>query len=266
MTLTWIIEKDVFNTKHYETMISHIREAGHNLKIVRVTPFTHEIDGKVPEVDGPVVCYGSIGIANLAKKHGWKPGVFTDEETFKYQNYINSIGNLILNPDATCMYLDEVESHVKFYAIEKFFIKPNDDNKAFAGTVIETKDFSDWVKNLRDIGYLDDNNIEVVVSAVKELAMEWRSIVVDGEVIESSIYRQWQKVMPERNRNPDVDELIKLAHSKFAPAPVYVVDVAQTRDGLKIVEYNTFNSAGFYDCDIPRIVDAVSEYVLRENR
>ncbi len=46
------------------------------------------------------------------------------------------------------------------------------------------------------------------------------------------------------------------------PAQVYVIDVAQVRQGddwtYKVIEYNSFNSAGFYACDVPAIIDAVN--------
>lgn len=42
---------------------------------------------------------------------------------------------------------------------------------------------------------------------------------------------------------------------------VYVVDVCQVGDGFKIVEYNTFNSASLYDCDVAKIIDDVNEFV-----
>lgn len=252
--LTWIIEKDVFANKQFDAMCGAVCAQGHRLEVVRVIPFIHEIEGKVPVIDGPAVVYGSIGVAKLAEKHNWNPGVFTGK--FEYSNYCDKVGNLMLNPDARVMKLSEVNE------IGEFFIKPNDDNKAFAGTVIHGEEFEEWLNNLRHIGYLDDSDFDVVVSSKKNLAMEWRSIVVGGEIVESSIYRQWQSVMPERNRNADVDALIMQAHELFEPAPVYVVDVAQTEEGLRIVEYNTFNSAGFYACDPARVVEAVSNLIL----
>jgi hypothetical protein len=258
---TWILERDVFNVQHFDSMVSHAQSRHWPLHIVRVKPFEHIIEGPVPVTEGPVVVYGSIGVQKLAQQHNWIPGVFGDDQLFRQDVYAEALGDLILNPNPTVTYLSEVMDAT--VGQDSFFIKPNDDNKAFAGFVLPREEFEIWVNRMREIGYLDNQDIEVVVSPPQELAMEWRNIVVDGKLIESSIYRQWQSVMPERDRRPEVEELVLEAHSRFKPADVYVIDVAQTRQGLKVVEYNTFNSAGTYACDIPNIMDAVSDFVDR---
>jgi hypothetical protein len=45
----------------------------------------------------------------------------------------------------------------------------------------------------------------------------------------------------------------------WQPQRAFVLDVAETADGPKIVEINTLNSAGFYAADIQRIVLALEE-------
>jgi hypothetical protein len=37
------------------------------------------------------------------------------------------------------------------------------------------------------------------------------------------------------------------------------MDIARTPDGLKIVELNTMNSAGFYQSNVGKIVDKLEE-------
>ncbi|MBT2748957.1 ATP-grasp domain-containing protein [Lysobacter sp. ISL-50] len=39
-----------------------------------------------------------------------------------------------------------------------------------------------------------------------------------------------------------------------------MMDVAQTDDGFKVIEFNTFNSSGFYAHDIGKIVAAVTAH------
>jgi hypothetical protein len=36
-------------------------------------------------------------------------------------------------------------------------------------------------------------------------------------------------------------------------------------DELKVIEYNGFNSAGLYACDVGNVVDAINEYVEKEH-
>ena len=51
--------------------------------------------------------------------------------------------------------------------------------------------------------------------------------------------------------------------ARYAPAPVFVLDVGETEAGLRVVETNCFNSAGFYWCDLHAIVRAVNAYLRR---
>lgn len=242
-------------------MVEHIKLRGFPLHIVRVVPFAHTLEGRPPEIEGPVVCYGSIGVAKVAFENGWIPGVFSDEAAFTYEAYRDALSDLILNEDAVKVRMSEVEALAVKRGLDRFFIKPNDDNKAFAGAVMAASEYAVWVERMRDIGYLDDNDIEVVISEPRSIGVEWRVIVVDGEIVESSIYKQWGRAMAERHRHPDVDAIVKEAHARFQPAPVYVIDVGQVGDDYKVIEYNTFNSAGLYACDVARVIDAVSEYV-----
>lgn len=43
----------------------------------------------------------------------------------------------------------------------------------------------------------------------------------------------------------------------MATTPRFVIDVCDTPDGLRIVEINTINCAGFYAGDIQRLVAAL---------
>lgn len=44
---------------------------------------------------------------------------------------------------------------------------------------------------------------------------------------------------------------------------VFVIDIAEIEAGLKVVEYNTFNTAELYACDLAAVAEAVSTYVER---
>jgi len=47
----------------------------------------------------------------------------------------------------------------------------------------------------------------------------------------------------------------------WRPDDVYVMDVCETDDDLKIVEFNCFNASGFYNCNVGQIVRKVSCFV-----
>ena len=259
MTVTWILESNVFAEACFDEMLAHLRHRRLPHHVVRVIPFIHEVDGVVPEVSGPVVVYGSIGVQKLAETAGWKPGVFTNAD-FTTTSY-KALGDLFLNQDAVRMRLSEVDAWLRSFDGDDFFIKPDGDNKEFAGTVMSRDEFARWHSNMLGIGYLESNDFDVVISTPKSLGCEWRVVVVDGRIVTSSLYRQYGMVKAERHIIPEVEATVYKAHKRFAPAPAYVVDIAQADDTYKVVEYNTLNSAGFYDCDVRAIIDAVTDLV-----
>lgn len=261
MTVTWILESNVFAEACFDEMLAHLKERRIPHHVVRVIPFIHEVDGVVPDVSGPVVVYGCIGVHKLALEQGWKPGVFTNAD-FTTTSY-KILGDLFLNKDAVPMRLSEVEAWLRTYGGDHFFIKPDGDNKEFAGTVMSRDEFAGWHADMLGIGYLESNDFDVVVSRPKSLGCEWRVIVVDGRIVTSSLYKQYGMVKAERHILPEVEAAVYDAHKRFAPAPAYVVDIAQADDAYKVVEYNTLNSAGFYDCDVRAVIDAVTDLVER---
>jgi hypothetical protein len=40
-----------------------------------------------------------------------------------------------------------------------------------------------------------------------------------------------------------------------------VIDIAQVGNEYKVIEYNTFNSAGLYACDVAKIINDINKLV-----
>jgi hypothetical protein len=257
VVVTWILESNVFAEVCFDQMVDHFKVRGIPYHVVRIIPFLHEIDGPTPCVTGPVVVYGSIGIQKLADANGWHPGVFaipTEAETQA------ALGDLYLNADLKRMLMSEVEGYL-IHMGDTAFIKPDTDTKEFAGQIIESLEFKSWYDGMKDSGYLDGNDFPVVVSSPKKLGCEWRVVVVNGKISSSSLYRQYGIVKPERHIIPEVEAIVMAAHERFQPADVYVIDIAQLGDEFKVIEYNTFNSAGLYACSVIDIIDDINNFI-----
>jgi len=90
----------------------------------------------------------------------------------------------------------------------------------------------------------------------REIDAEWRLFVVGGKVVSGSMYRP----TAERSVPSDVIEFAELATSRWAPAPVFVMDVARVDRTWKIVECNCFNGSRFYEANVEAIVAAISQF------
>jgi hypothetical protein len=256
--VTWILESNVFAEVCFDEMVNHFKVRGIPYHVVRIIPFLHEIDGPTPYVTGPVVVYGSIGTQKLAEANGWRPGVFaipTEAETQA------ALGDLYLNADLVRMNISQVSEYLRTSQDNTVFIKPDTDTKEFAGQVIDRETFDEWYDGMVDSGYLTGNDFPVVLSTPKKLGCEWRVVVVNGEISSSSLYRQYGIVKPERHIIPEVEAIVMAAHERFQPADVYVIDIAQLGDEFKVIEYNTFNSAGLYACSVIDIIDDINDFI-----
>ncbi len=257
---TWILETNVFSEACFDRMVAHFEAHAIPYETVRVVPFAHTVQGPTPKVSGPVVCYGSLGIQKVAKEAGWYPGVWFDEERFSTTAY-KALGNLFLNNDAIVMKMSEVYNYLDWAKLTDVFLKPNGDLKQFAGQTMYRDDFKAWHDKMVSIGYLEEDDFEVVIAPIKELGREYRCVVVDSEIVATSRVRP---TAVQENLPPEAEIAVGLAITLYEPAPIYVIDVCEVFvDGnvyWQIIEYNNFNSAGFYECDVANIIEAVTDY------
>jgi hypothetical protein len=144
------------------------------------------------------------------------------------------------------------------------FVKPNTDTKEFAGTVVTAEKLREWVDGMMKSGYLEQSFLDndVLISQPKEIGCEWRIVVVDGKIAAHSVYRQYGIVKPEIWLPKEAEEFIESCISVYNPFPVYVLDVCQVADGsYRVIEMNTFNSAGWYACDVPSVMSSITTFV-----
>ncbi|UTU09725.1 hypothetical protein CcrBL47_gp441 [Caulobacter phage BL47] len=260
--VSWLLQTHAFNALDMGRMLVHAANRGWTVHTLQVIPFIHQPIGTVPRINGPVAIYG-LGAAKASRFYGWGPGVWDDYDAFSYKTFLPVIPDLMLNSDALVVKLSEV-SDVVHNTDGPFFLKPAGENKEFPAGLTTRDKFEAWMEKLTEIDYLieDDakNDIDVVVALPKDIVKEWRVTVVDGAIVSSTLY-----VPKARRELPEaVEAVVREAISRYEPAPVYVIDVAQTVEGDHlIVEYNSWNSAGFYDGDIEAMMDAITAYIER---
>ena len=133
-----------------------------------------------PAEGASVVAYGSKSVIGYAHQRQWKPGVWSGS-AFDYVAVQRGLGDQFLNADAVLTSLAAVESTARGIGLDRFFVRPFDDNKAFAGTVTSVAEFPAWRAKMIETGYLDDPDTTVIVASLKPLDREWRLVVANGE-------------------------------------------------------------------------------------
>lgn len=298
--ITWVIdniinERNVYQTG-FPTLAEAARELGHDVIETKYVPFRdrNTLEGHlIPQLkignlergfyggDGsrnfdhtrPVLFHGSHEFIRSARN---TPGLNTDccplaycrEENLRFSTYAAHHGDIMLSSSYRILPYAEV---VRRYCGSKndIFVRPNDVTKAFTGRVIKARDFDHEINSLNQIEKIDPEML-CVVAPPREIKGEFRTVIVDGEVVTGSEYR-WDDKLDIRI---DVDERClrlaeEVAKHPWQPDRVYVCDVAleETEWGeerARLIELNSFSCAGLYACDTRKIVEAVSRAANKE--
>lgn len=206
-----------------------------------------------------VVVNGSVTFSRLAFNRGIRPGAFlTDNSDFPV--ILNGYGaENLLNGDAVYGKLKDMEvpDPDKYY-----FLRPVKDNKAFSGMELHGLQFANWKSGLLTIApdeALLNGETEIIIASIKEIYKEYRFYVCNGKIVTYSLYKENDKVTPRIEIDDSVEAFVRDMIDLWTPHIAYVIDVAKTPNGMKIVELNAFGSAGFYKCDTQKIIMAVEE-------
>jgi hypothetical protein len=248
----WVVQKNFYSGRNHSLLVSALQTLG--------VPFEEVALADILASDGiavsqrasesrqdKIIACGSTHLLAYAKSQGWEPGSFLNEE-FSYKSWLGAYGENFLNYDSTLGNLSSVEP------VEgKFFIRPLEDNKVFDGMVIDKAEF----ESLRQGVLSRKSDLEVVIAPCKTIYAEYRFFALDGVIISASQYKLGQN--PSLTSDLDVTTMTfaKSMVERWSPARAFVLDIALTPEGYKVVELNSITSSGFYACDATKIVDAL---------
>lgn len=267
----WIIQTNLWNEQGFTSVVENLDRFKIDYKIVKVIPFADEIADENNEVDStwappenvPVYVCGGTTLVKIAKKKGWLPGAFMNDD-FSMQNYAEKWGNHMLNHDSIFTTFGSLTKP----PWDEFFIRPVFDDKSFAGNIMDWGGFKTWQKKvikLRDTYTSLDENTPILVAPLKEIYKEYRFFIVDSKIAASSLYKLGNRVV---TRNDFIDEeLSYFVHQRiweYSPDRAFVIDIADTPEGFKIIEVNCINSSGFYACNITSMIGAIEDMKFKE--
>ncbi|GAB4176577.1 MAG: hypothetical protein Fur006_07610 [Coleofasciculaceae cyanobacterium] len=250
--MLWVIQENLFQEREYENFLDACDRQGINYRQVKIIPFSHEL---VPEINesNPILAFGATALVRIARERGWKPGVFYNEN-FNFKVWSEAWGKNILNYGANICILSQIETQ-----LTKFFIRPCEDLKYFSGTIILKDSLKEWKAEIfNQSNYLTEDT-EVVISDVKTIYKEFRFFVIDNKLVTGSLYKLGNRRCLDENIEPDAHKFSSKMIELWQPARAFVIDIALTEEGYKIVEVNCINSAGFYAADVSKIVNAMQE-------
>ena len=272
----WVVQNNLYKEYGYNKLLDAIERLDIKHTIVKPIPIIERLapidldsfvyNGPADEIPEPyidesglVMVCGSLTLANIAKKRGWVPGSFNNEN-FDYSIWNKIYKENLLNYNAKVCKFNEVKPWWN-----EFFIRPCEDNKAFTGYVTPYIDFDLWrqdVLSVKNDLWILKENTEVMVAPLKTIYNENRFFVVDGKIVTYSQYKVGENVIHSDVIGHEIIEFAEKMVDLWKPSRAFVIDIATTSEGLKVIELNCFNSAGFYACDVYKIVDSVESMIF----
>lgn len=185
-----------------------------------------------------------------------KDGLFYNEEKFD-QNYYNTLNLPLLNDKASYY---PVRENLNLTFPKDMFIKPSKDQKAFSPGILEAgSTVESFIKSQHFEDFFLD---EILIAApVKEIYSEYRFFVVDGRVITGSMYKMNGQLLIKEDVPPIIFDCAKEYAKLYHPDKIFTMDLADTPEGIKIVEYNCWNASGLYATDAQKIFFAVQDLI-----
>jgi ATP-grasp domain-containing protein len=229
----------------------------------KVVPFVGDLI-PIPAVvnSDSVVMFGSYTLWRYAKAHAYKPGVFKLRPFVQEQAWHPYLLN---GADALFLTLQEIPKRLDDDG-RNWFLHPVDDSKEEPGNVKSTGEI---LRMAERVLRLDENEIPngslrhdtlLMLTKPVHILREWRIWVVEGKVITFSLYKEGTRVV----YRPEIDDdALHFAQNMVDINPnysqAYVIDICRTEEGLKLLETNCLNAAGFYAADLHKLAMAIND-------
>lgn len=256
MTTHWIIQQNQQDAMAVRHLAGCVEDQGHIVHLVQL-----ERQRGVPVLEAlpdnvPVVCHGAGFVTRALGHPRLQSGLFYDAATFKWSEFQSAWGDAMLAVDGQVMSL---AAAIKIVGNgSKAFVRPDGDTKIFDGGVYDLS----ALRQSANAQFVPEDTT-VVVATPLEIDAEWRFFMVDGQVVACSQYRRWGKPSFDGAVPHAAMEMAAELATRWSSAKVFCLDLACARGRIGVVEANCFNAARFYAADVPRIVSAVSDHVVR---
>lgn len=260
MTLTaqlWAIQSKLNVEDVTKALVDAFQKLGLSWAAFPRRPF----DPFIPDFkwDGPVIYYGSTKLIQHAWENRAKSGavLFYDPVMHSTSWYGPRLGDVWLNHGAEVLTVGELLCRTP--TNEVFFVRLDSSLKSFSGMCDSSLNIFDTLSSTLNHKAI---NIEdtIILNRPIEILREYRTWVINGKVAAVVGYKNGSRVRPwdvEEYEGAPITEFAVAQWAKLAALEAFVLDVAVTNEGLKVVEINDVHASGFYRTE--HILDVVAE-------
>jgi len=221
--------------------LEHVRIEAHNVNGEQV--FFSEGQNIFDSLDKGYNDYfllGSYGLAESIKAKGFLSG----------HNLSNLTQDIQIEKWGSSSFLNGEHSIVNACTIAQYdgvrFFRPLIDTKAFLAGVYT---FDEVLPKLSDES--------LIMSSVKDIQAEYRFIIVNGVIADSSSYKIGAQVSITEKAPFDFTLFVESLLSTWIPTEHFALDVASIDGEPKIIEVNNIHCSRFYGCSLSKIIEKV---------
>jgi hypothetical protein len=269
MAIKWLVQDTARMYQALEDEFIPLQKLGYEIVPFGVIPFTKTITGLDDlDVNDTFIVRGGTKIVDILESGTsenlspeliakMRQGLSYDRKNFD-QAYYSTLGLPLLNSTPEFLDLSVQSDLLASFDVHKF-VKPSSDLKAFTAGVMEP---GEVLKFFIESNYHRENYQEdtVLVNDVVQIDAEYRFICDNGEPISGSQYRRNDSTV----YSSEIPENVLTAANEYAklyiPAQFYTMDLAETPNGIKIVEYNCWNCSGLYHMDTVKLFSTIQQY------
>lgn len=263
--MRWIVE-NFTDSEDYNELIRCIKELGHDCYVIgRRNNFDFNPSGY--KENDCVLFQGSIQMTRHCRKvlpAGCYPIAFCTEPNYLCAKYYPLVKDFLFNDKHEFTTVAELKKDMfRFYQTfgkeAMIYIRPDRGDKPFTGQLLDMQDFERfWTNNV--VCTAEDNDV-VIVSTPKTIQGEWRFVCCPDGIIAYSTYQyQGKRTLIPGAPQGAIDLVKDVIKVGYHPDPIFVCDVCQDADGkFWLMEFNSFSSAGLYECKKADVAKRASE-------
>mgnify|MGYP001316882996 CR=1 FL=1 len=289
--LIWLLEEDIFH-ENQENLQQAIVDNGDHFASCRYVPCEGGLESPTMEIGDHdrselvLFGYGSLQMVRYIRSRSKLRNyidTFCNLDELRCQYYYPRLKPFLFQQDYIFLPFGEIADRkdwlLKHIGAEgQIFIRPDDGYKTFTGKLVSEET---WEKDLELLGFYDVTPEHLcVLAAPRNVGKEWRFVVgheyqvdmnpnLHDHIIASTCYMDKGKLLEQpTNQAPDyVCEFVErvLKEVDYHPDPIWTIDICESKSGeLYVLEVGSLSCSGYYGCDLPSIVKAVSDLFKAE--
>lgn len=215
--------------------------------------------------DDNVIFTGTLDLFQYIKSHrNWNPTGWCDFTNLSCSVFYEHFETYLLNQEYQILPIsDAIAQESNLYRSlavnHKLFVRPDSVDKLFNGQIVDIDSFSEFLS-----AQTKDQARRVLIGKPMPIQQEWRLFIANDHIVDGCQYFLGE----DFDYQPGIPECIRHFVSnvfddvQWRPDSLFVMDVCDSNNDLRIIEFNSYNCSGLLKCDVSKFVSVATENAM----